>query len=218
MRRHYLRYIPVLAGLFIVVAVMSVVVYLVMGFMHSKPATTKQFVQQITLLQPPPPPPPPVQKPPPPEVKQEVNVPKPDDTPKDTPDPADNLPPIDDNLGLDAAGGAGTDGFGLVGKKGGADLIGSGGGRFRWYINVIQSDISSALSDVEDIRKDRYTAVVRLWIGKGGEVNRVELVQSTGKHALDKKLQVALSDVRHISEAPPEELPQPIELRIHSRL
>jgi len=218
MMRRYLRYLPILAGMLMVVAVMSVVVYLVMGFMHSKPTNTKKFVQQITLLQPPPPPPPPVQKPPPPEIKQEVNVPKPDNTPKDAPDRADNLPPIDDNLGLDAAAGAGADGFGLVGKKGAADLIGGGGGRFRWYISVIQSDISSALSDNEDIRKDRYTAVVRLWIGKDGKVSRVELVKSTGKHALDKKLQVALADVQQISEAPPEELPQPIELRIHSRL
>lgn len=217
MRPRYLRYVPALAGFFAVVAVVGVLIYLVMGFMQSKSTSPKRYIQQVTLIQPPPPPPP-VVKPPPPEVKQEVNVPKPQDTPKDEPDQAAKLPPIDDNLGLDAAGVAGGDAFGLVGKQGAADLIGEGGSRFRWYMGVVQNDISAALSDHEDIRKDRYTVIVKLWLASDGKVQRFQLVKATGKHALDKKLELALGDVQRISEAPPEEMPQPIELRIDSRL
>lgn len=218
MNRPYLRYLPALAGFFAVTLAVGVVVYFVLGFLKDKPSNPKNMVQQITLIQPPPPPPPPEEKPPEPEVKQEVDIPKPQDTPQDQPeDAADNLPPIGDDLGLDAEGGAGGDAFGLIGKKGGQNLIGGGGGRFSRYVSLVQDQISTTLSEDEEIRKQKYSVIVHLWVGGDGKVERFELVKGTGKHDLDKKLKLDLSEIRAFGEAPSVEMPQPIKLHISSR-
>jgi len=216
MNRRYLRYLPGLAVFLAVILIVGVVGYFVVGFLKDKPANPKKLVQQITLIQPPPPPP--VEKPPEPEIKQEVDVPKPQDTPEDQPeDTAENLPPIGDDLGLDAEGGAGGDSFGLVGKKGGQSLIGGGGSQFRRYVSLVQDQISMTLSEDEKIRKEKYSVIVHLWVGGDGKVERFELVKGTGKHSLDKKLKLDLSEVRAFDEAPSVEMPQPIKLRISSR-
>lgn len=216
--RPYLRYLPALVGSFAVVLAVGVVVYFIVSFLQDKPSNPKKMVQQITLIQPPPPPPP-VEKPPEPEVKQEVDIPKPEETPQDQPeDTADNLPPIGDDLGLDAEGGAGGDAFGLIGKKGGQNLIGGGGGgRFRGYADLVQEQISTALSEDEEIRKEKYSVIVHLWVGGDGKVERFELVKGTGKHDLDRKLKLDLSEIRGFNESPSVEMPQPIKLRISSR-
>ena len=218
MSRAYLRYLPGLAGFFVIVLVVGIVVYFVMGILNDKPANPKKMVQQITLIKPPPPPPPP-EKPPAPEIKQEVDIPKPQDTPQDQPqDTADNLPPIGDDLGLDALGGAGGDAFGLIGRKGGRDLIGGGSGsRFSRYVSMVQDQISTALSEDESIRKEKYSVIVHMWVNGDGKVERFELVKGTGKHTLDKKLKLDLSSIRAFDEAPLVDMPQPIKLRISSR-
>src|SRR5215831_16348542 len=103
----------------------------------------KKLVQEIKVIRPPPPeqlPPPP---PPPPEEKVEVNDPPPE------PDPVANNEPPPGDLGLDAEGGAGSDGFGLVGRKGGRDLLGSGGSAFAWYAGLLKNEILDQLQDVK---------------------------------------------------------------------
>ncbi|HKJ22176.1 MAG TPA: TonB C-terminal domain-containing protein [Gammaproteobacteria bacterium] len=218
MSPHYRRHLPLYAGGAMVLLVVAVVVYLVINFMQDAPPKSKKVVEKITLIKPPPPPPP-REKPPPPKQKQKVEVKQPKKAPpKPSPKQADKLPPpIDDNLGLDAMGGAGGDAFGLVGKQGGRDLIGGGGGsRFRWYAGVVENDISEALSRHEDIRKGRYTVVVKIWVGRDGNIKRIELVKTTGKNDLDKRIRLALDGIHRLSETPPEDLPQPIAVRISS--
>jgi len=218
MSSRYRRNLPLYAGGGMVLLVVAVVVYLVINFVQERPPQPKKVVEKITLIKPPPPPPP-KEKPPPPKQKQKVEVKQPKKAPpKQAPKQADKLPPpIDDNLGLDAAGGAGSDAFGLVGKQGGRDLIGGGGGgRFRWYTGVIENDISEALSRHENIRKGQYTVVVKIWVGRDGKIKRLELVKTTGKHDLDKRIRVALDGIHQLSETPPEDLPQPIAVRISS--
>ncbi|WP_052700215.1 hypothetical protein [Methylocucumis oryzae] len=84
-----------------------------------------------------PPPPPKVEKPPEPEVKNEVEQPEPEPE-EPLPDVADEPPPGD--LGLDAEGTAGSDGFGLAARKGGRGLLGGGGGGdpYAWYGGLIK--------------------------------------------------------------------------------
>lgn len=218
MRSRHRRYLPLYAGGGIVLLVVAVMVYLVVNFVQNKPPEPKKVVEKVTLIKPPPPPPP-KEKPPPPKPKQKVQIKQPKKAPpKQAPKQADKLPPpINDNLGLDAVGGAGGDAFGLVGKQGGRDLIGGGGGsRFRWYAGVVENDISEALSRHEDIRKGRYTVVVKIWVDPDGKIKRVQLVKTSGKHALDKRIQRALDGIHRLSETPPEDLPQPIAVRISS--
>src|SRR5262245_757872 len=96
-------------------------VLLVRSFLAGEAPAPKKLVQEIKVIRPPPPeelPPPP---PPPPEEEVDLNEPEPQ------PDPVASNEPPPGNLGLDAEGSAGSDGFGLMGRKGGRDLLGSGG-------------------------------------------------------------------------------------------
>lgn len=171
-------------------------------------------VQQISLVQPPPPPPPPkMEEPPPEEVIEEI------ETPEEEPlvdDSAVDEPMPGDELGLDADGTAGTDGFGLKARKGGRSLIG-GGDRFKWYAGVVQRDVQSALSGIEEIRKGKYSLVVRIWVASDGVIERSEIVRGTGDAVLDSELVRALADDVRISNTPPDDMPQPVKLRISSR-
>lgn len=172
-------------------------------------------IQQISLVQPPPPQPPPPQmeEPPPPEMEDvEVSEPEPEpiaDTPADEPLPGDDL-------GLDAEGVAGSDGFGLKARKGGRGLIG-GGDRNRWYAGVIQSDLQNWLAEATELQKGRYAATVKIWIAADGAVSDAELVKGTGDTALDETIEQVLQMGIRISREPPADLPQPIHLRITSR-
>lgn len=171
-------------------------------------------VQEISIVQPPPPPPPPpkIEEPPPPEEQVEVPEPEPEPVPEDA--PADEPPPGED-LGLDAEGVAGADGFGLRAKKGGRGIIG-GGDRNRWYAGVIQRSLQDLLAGNDAARGAKYAVVVKLWIGTDGRVERFELVESTGNADSDAALRRTLSGLQ-LTDAPPDDMPQPVKLRVVSR-
>lgn len=169
-------------------------------------------VQQISLVVPPPPPPK-VEEPPPEPEMEEVDVP--DDEPMDDLADADEPPPGED-LGLDADGVAGSDAFGLKAKKGGRGLIG-GGSAHKWYAGLIQKDLQATLAAIDDVRKGRYTVIVKIWLGDDGTVEDSELVRGSGDPNVDQALRNALASGVRVSRTPPEDLPQPIRLKISSR-
>lgn len=191
----------------------------------SKPVekSKKRGVQEIALLKPPPPPPPPKTPPPPPPPKmeqQKIDVPRPDAPPDK---PADAPPPGPD-LAVDAAGSGSGDGFGLVGKPGGTDLIGSGtgggggGDKFAWYSALVKERIQDAVQRDKKLRAaGEYQRTVNVWIGPGGEVTKVELVGPGGSAELDEALRTALRSVGAVRESAPNDMPQPIRLRITTR-
>lgn len=186
---------------------------------------TKPKAQQIAVLrqQPPPPPPKPQEKPPEPEIKkEEVKLPDPDPEPKQ----ADDQPPPAENLGVDAAGGAGSDGFGLQGRPGGRDITtigavgdGTGGGkaRFAFFSQMVQGHLQEELSKRKELRHSDYRVTLRLWFGDNGRIDRVELLGSAGSEALDASLRTALASIPPLREGPPADMPQPLRLRITSR-
>jgi protein TonB len=178
----------------------------------------KRAVQEISLLKPPPPPPPPKDPPPPPKVEaqEKIDVPKPDQAP----DKAADAPPPGPNLAVDAAGGAGGDSFGLVGRKGGSDLIGGGGGggsRFGWYGALVKDRIQETVGKDKKLRDADFRVLVNVWINTSGAVTRAELVDSTGNAELDSALKAALRNMPPIREGAPGDMPQPIKLRITAR-
>ena len=212
----WLRNAPIIIGVFSVVVVAVGLIIFVKSMLVTPPPG-KKMVQQITLIQPPPPPK--IEKPPEPEVKEEVKLNEPEPTPEDAPDPTADDTPMGDDLALDADGVAGGDVFGLLGKKGGHDLIGSGGeSPFAWYAASIQSDIVDYLSDHTDIRKKRYSVKVRLWIDNSGRIKRSELLTSTGDKQMDITLAMALKKMKPLRDKPPQDLPQPVNLQITSRI
>lgn len=190
----------------------------------------KRGVQEITLQKPPPPPPPPKTPPPPPPPKMEqekIDVPKQEAEPDK---PADAPPPGPD-LAVDAAGSGSGDGFGLVGKPGGTDLIaagiggsGSGGGgdKFAWYSALVKERIQDAIE--EAARRDKklraagdIQRTVNVWVGAGGDISRVELVGASDRPELDQTLRQVLRNVPAVREGAPGDMPQPIRLRITTR-
>jgi periplasmic protein TonB len=184
-----------------------------------KPAR-KPTLQQITLVRPPPPPPkPPEQKPPEPEVRNEVKL----DQPTPEPQQADAPPPGAD-LGVDADGSGSGDGFGLVGKKGAGDLIGGGGGGNPWrrYDELLNEAVSSAFQQAlarDKVLKDKnYKVIVKVWIDDSGKVTRTALVDSTGDARADEVLKEALRDMRVLRESPPADMPQPVKIKVTSRV
>ena len=211
--RRWLRSAPLLIAILLTTTLGSAAVYYIKQFIASPPPVPKKVVQTVQLIRPPPPPPQ-IEKPPEPPKVDEEKIPEPE---QPTPDAPSDQPP-GDQLGLDAEGGAGTDAFGLVGKKGGRDLLATGGDRFAWYGTALKDDLLSFLSEHPDIRQRAYSVNVRLWLDGKGAVTRVALSSSTGDRDLDRELQTLLGSMEKVAQAPPADMPQPVQIRIVSRL
>ncbi|GAC1459755.1 MAG: hypothetical protein PVS2B3_13250 [Steroidobacteraceae bacterium] len=184
-------------------------VALVRNLLHSTPGAPKVLVQEIHLIRPPPPPdlPPP---PPPPEEKVDIPDPqKPDPTPS-------NEPPPGEQLGLDAAGSAGGDAFGLAARAGGRDLLASGGSALAWYGNLLRNEILERLGADRQARGGQYSVIARVWVRSDGTVERVHLAASTGNRERDRAIEADLAGIR-VSQGPPADMPQPISVRIGTR-
>ncbi|MBN8281319.1 MAG: energy transducer TonB [Gammaproteobacteria bacterium] len=82
---------------------------------------------------------------------------------------------------------------------------------------MLKSDLIDRLTEIRDIRRDRYSVVVRLWLAPDGRIERFKVANSTGNPDLDRDLVAALESLARVSEVPPAGLPQPIRLRIVSR-
>lgn len=216
----WLRRLPVLLGIgFSLLLVLGI---WLLKDKFQKPPQTKKMVQQITMLQPPPPPPPPPEvKPPEPEV-EEAKLEEPEPEPEPEPSPEQDEAPPAEELGLDADGTAGADGFGLAARKGGASLLGGGGGNaIVWYGGQIKRQVEDGLQSLlagTAAMKEDYNVVLSIWVGTDGRISRSELVSGSGKSAVDQALRDALPRLRaSIGKVPPENMPQPVRIRLASR-
>ena len=220
-KQRLLRNLPLTIGIVLTVLI-GAGVYLLQG-MFEKPAQAKNQIQQITMIQPPPPPPPPPEiKPPEPQPEPEkIEEPKPEPEPE--PEPEQAPEPPSEQLGVDAAGGAGGDGFGLVGKKGGQGLIGGGGGNaILWYGGQVKRGLEDALQNAlseGSARQNSYSVQLNIWISQDGRIERAELANSSGNSEVDSAIRQALPKL-HVSlaKSPPENMPQPLKIRVTSRL
>jgi protein TonB len=204
------RAIAILAvGGAVVVGLLLFGIYKVVTSKNDKKSREVQVVQVIR-----PPPPPPENQPPPPPPPDKVDEPLPQDQPE--PSPADEAAPSQ-QLGLDAEGGAGGDAFGLAARKGGHDIAGGGGAIFAWYTQILKDAIVDRLSGDTSLRTKKYTIVVKVWIGRDGQVQNAKLVSASGSRDVDAAVESVLTRLGRLREPPPLEMPQPISLRIVSR-
>ncbi len=219
MKKNYawLRRLPVLLGIAI-----SLLIVLGGWFLKDnfhKPPQTKKVVQQITMIQPPPPP---EIKPPEPEIKEEkIEEPIPDKEPEPAPEEA-NEPPAAE-LGLDANGTAGSDGFGLAARKGGRSILGgTPGSSILWYGGQIKRQVEDNLQNLLNdtaAMKNGYSVIVNVWVGPDGRITRGELAAGSGKADVDQAIRAALPKLRaSIGKAPPDNMPQPVKIRLTSRV
>lgn len=206
------RMVPLLGGALIVGLVVFGLIWLIRD-MKKEPEQKRQVAQQIQLIRPPPPPPeqPP---PPPPPPEEKIEEPLPQETPEDAP-PEDAAQP--EQLGLDAEGVAGADGFGLAARRGGRDLVGTGGAAFAWYTSGLKERIFEMLTDDERIRRAKYQVTFSVWVRNDGSIEQIRFHSTSGDRALDQAIEQTLERVKRAPEAPPLEMPQPITFRIVSK-
>jgi protein TonB len=143
-----------------------------------------------------------------------VDVNEPEPEPEPTPS---NDPPPSEQLGLDTEGTGAGDGFGLVGNKGGRDLLASGGSALVYYAGLLKSEILDRLQEEKRLQAGSYSVRVSVWVRSDGTVERVRLSQSTGDMERDRIIEDALQRLGRVSQAPPADMPQPINIRIVSR-
>lgn len=213
------RHIPKIVGTVVVLGVGALMVDVVRDFLNTPDAPPPRGPQQVTLLTPPPPPPPPKieEKPPEPEVEEEVEISEPEAL-DDLPEEASDEPPPGSDLGVDAEGGAGSDGFGLIGRKGGRGLLAGSGDPFRYYASQLQRQIENALLEHDEVRKKNYSVVANVWVRGDGSVLRAQLATTTGNRETDAVLIDVITGAQALSQSPPPDMPQPIRVRISSRL
>ena len=201
------------------VLLMAGAIWLLITYL-SGPSVKPSAIRQIALIkQPPQPPPPkPPEKPPePPKVKEEVKIDQPKDEPKpDEPKAADDKPASDKPLGVDAEGGAGSDGFGLAGNKGGRDFLTTGGGSGAYYSGLLQRQFYEALSRNRKVVKEEFKVVVRVWLGDDGRVQKADIVSGSGNPKVDDLIQLTLLDMTPLKDIPPSSM-RPMQLRLSNR-
>lgn len=214
------RRLPALAGALFLLLFTAGVVLMVQSFIGKGDKPERPRVQQISLVKPPPPREPP--KPPEPdkieeqnreEVKLEEAQPTPEQTQSDGPAPGDQL-------GLDAEGGAGGDAFGLAARKGGRDIttLGSGGvDRQGWYGRVIARHFEEGLRRAKELNGSTFNVVLNVWFDDAGRVRQVRLARGSGDGEVDRVIQEELHNLPPLREALPEDLPQPVRVRVASR-
>lgn len=194
--------------------------YGVYSLISSKPGPKKPAVTTVKLLPDTPPPPPPPPKEPPKEQPKE----EPKEIKVEQPKPID-APPEPQNLKMEGDAGDAPSAFGsgkvssdYNGGDVGVKIGGSKGlAAYAFYTNKIKSSIEEAIATEKALEKEQYKLVVELWLAKDGRVEKIELVSGTGDGKKDALLQQALQTLKRISEPPPDDMPQPVKLRITAK-
>ena len=213
-------YLAVLLAAFILVTVGGTVAMLkkLSNFEEYK---VKRQIRMVKLVKPPPPPKI-KEKLPEPEVKKEEMI-EPEEIPQEElPEQAsDDDAPAGDELGLDAEGGTGSDGFGLAAKKGGRSIIGGGGAnsllrRYAWYTKIIENEITRLLLRNGQTLPGNLKTYVRIELNEDGRIGKYQIYGSSGDSNMDNAVQKALSLITYFKEPPPDGMPKCIKIMISS--
>ncbi|UCV21350.1 TonB family protein [Ferribacterium limneticum] len=210
------RWLNIVVIIVVGASIIAIVTWGIMTLMGSKSGKPRK-PPVVTLLpdKPPPPPPPPKEekKPEPPkENPKDVKM----EPPKEAPQPAQNEP-----LKMEGAAGDGDGPFGsgTVGRdyQGGAANTLGGGAAFAFYTNLVQRHLQEELGRNRRLKITDYRVVVRIWLTRAGVVQKAELAASTGDLEVDESIRAALLNAGALRELPPENLPQPLKIRITNR-
>ncbi len=220
-RREMVRKLAIAAP---ALAILGGLAALAVNVLQGDATPKRHVVTTITTVKLPPPPPPPPPPPAPPQKEEPAKVeeakikePEAIKPQEQRPDPAPSPP-----AGLGFAGEGGPGGYGDIGTAGGGggggsgSGTGSGGNVQAWYAGVVIRHFEDALRKHEKTRKAAFRVVIRAWFDGRGAVTRVELGSSTGDPQTDAAIIQALQGVV-FSDAPPADLPQPVQVRIGAR-
>ncbi len=208
-RNSWLKHLPAIIGVAIVVVALTAAV-LLKKFFHIDKAEQKKQIQQVTIVTPPPPPPPPpkeeIKEP---EVKEEI----PEEAPEEAAPDNEAEAPAGADLGVDAEGGAGGDGFGLIGKKGGRGLLGGSG-----YEQTVRQEINEAVLENQRLKHMEYIAIVSLKLADSGEFEKVDVEVVSGDGEAKSLIEDVLRKKHRMSKPRPLEPASLAKLRIKSVL
>jgi outer membrane biosynthesis protein TonB len=205
-------------GMMLVLLAVGVGGWLLFSSLVSSKVSMKKPMTTVKLLPdtPPPPPPPPKEQPKEQPKEMKVEPPKQQEVP-----PA----PPSEMLKMEGAAGDGPSPFaaGTVNNEyKGGDVGTKIGGKkgmaaYAWYTSQIKARIEDALAAEKDLSTAQYRLVVHLWLSKDGRIERTEMQESSGNPKTDELIKKALADIAAIAEVPPEDMPQPVKLRITSK-
>ena len=206
------------------IAVLAAAAYEVFQLVNGETDTKKRVVEVVQLKLIPPPPPPKVEPPPEPPKIVEQKIQPPVDKPDDKPKEVKQEQPPPGPLALDAKGGPGSDAFGLGGKPGGSDYVGTGNGAIggdgtggaRWnhYASMVAEQIQKRLHEDQVLDVGKFRAAVKIWLTSAGKVQKVEMLNSTGDNDIDARIRESISGMPAMPEAPSPEMPQPLKVRM----
>lgn len=201
----------------------TVAFFIVNVLLNNDTGVRKRQIQRITLVKPPPPPEI-KEKPPEPEIKKKKEIVEPKEQPEEKMDESmdEDIPPGEE-LGLDADGTGGADGFGLKAKKGGRSLIGGSGGsksllkRYAWYTRMLQEEIrekvNKYLENKEDIPGGKHKMLLWVMLDKDGNLVLRNISRSSGNSLVDTAVEQAIAGFR-VSELPPDDMPKVLKLKV----
>lgn len=214
-----------IGGAVLVVAAVAGGWFVVKDLIKPTKAPARQ-VARITIVPdtPPPPPPPPKEEKrpePPKESPKEVKIEQPKQEQQPQPQQAEQLKMEGQGSDSGLAGlASGTVNQEYAGQKiGGDGTVGGGPNRLQYsvFTNALQRHLQEQLARNRKLRDADYRMVVKVWLGKGGNIERVEIANSTGNPDMDDTIRMALADVAAIRQSPPDDLPQPVRVRIANR-
>lgn len=87
---------------------------------------------------------------------------------------------------------------------------------FSSYAQVVASDLRQHLARTRGLNAETYEVELLVWLDVDGRMSRVELFDMVSKSQVNTAVQASLKDAV-ISRPPPQNLPQPLRLRIWSR-
>ena len=219
--------------MWVVSALIGVGILAALSFAVKKMITTDETrrirqIQMIKVVEPPTPQPKPMEeKPPETQIKEEPTQQfvQEDTQQSNSNEQAADDTPAGDQLGLDADGSAGSDGFGLAAKKGGKALIGGTHGpvslmkKYSWYIQIIQNEIKANVKEILDkqgvVPKGNLKTMVTIALDDEGRITAFDVVGSSGNATVDEAVKKALGRIK-VSEAPPEGMPRSLKIRVTS--
>lgn len=208
-----------IAMILVVIAVLVGIGYGLKGLLKGG-EVKKQGPTKIQLKDLPPPPPPPPPKEPPKEQPKD----QPKETPKEPePKPVDAPPPTD-TIKMDGPAGDGPSQFGAgavtnENKSGqtGPTIGKPSAAQFYSYTNKIKSRIEDALNSDKDLYSANYRVEVYIWLTPDGHIEKIELHKPSGVATTDELIRLALATVKSVGDSPPQDMPQPVKLRITSK-
>jgi protein TonB len=99
-----------------------------------------------------------------------------------------------------------------------AGTVGGGGGGmgFAMFGSGTARYIAQELAREPKLKSSQYQIEIRVWISKDGRFRREEIVRGTGDRDLDTLIQAGLNQLGTLSTPVPQDLPQPLRIRVTS--